>query len=220
MVESWGATETPGDRCVARIGLQAAPDRRDAGFVYFPCDKGPSFGHDPVAQLLIPERDIASVAFDYGLRRVVRGGVREVRRPLAPVSEWTIGGALGLLLALWILRDAMRTPKALDRTEWRQGARYLGEHEIVFDDGSPPLSASIMPAWCRGPVAVRVEGGWLGPGYRDDRSGAAFTALAGSFDEVDRALRDVRDAALTRALAIAWTAGAPLAACGWTGLLW
>ncbi len=203
------------NQCHARAGFESIPGR---GYIDFPCDEGLTFGHDRTAQLLIVPRAPSSVAFDYG-RRCVVGGVHEVRRTLAPVPEWTVGGALGLLLTLSALCRASRLPRALDRTAWRQGVRYVGEHEIVFDDGSPPLSASVLPSWCRGPVVVSAAGGGLGTAYRDDASDGARTVLAGSFDEVDGALRDARDVALTRALAIAWAAGAPLAGSWWAGLL-
>jgi hypothetical protein len=167
--------------------------------------------HEPLESLVgAPLRELVTK---------IDGGVDEVRRPLAPPPEWTVGGALGLCLAAGILLRARRHSEALDRASWRQGVRRAREPEIVFEDGGPSLAARALPAGFVGPVVVSATTLRLGPGYRDRDDRDESTVLAGTFEDVDAALRDRLDVEMTRSLAVAWTASAPLAAAWWVGLL-
>lgn len=89
---------------------------------------------------------------------------------------------------------------------------------ISFSDGTPPCHAAALPDSCSGPVLVSIPGVSAG-GYRDDPFSSGHTFIEGTFDEVERALRDARDVKSAAVLAITWTAAAPLVASWWAGLL-
>ncbi len=181
------------------------------------CDEDIVFGHDPRAQLLFRPRFSEPKAFDYGLRRVVRG-VQEIRRPLAPPPEWTLGGAAAALFSLLLLARVGALPARLKPGAFRQGYRAEKSPTITFSDDTPPCSAAALPSSCSGPVLVSMRETPAG-GYRDAPFSSGHTFFEGTFDEVVQALQDTRDEAFAGALAITWIATAPLVASWWAGLL-